>query len=58
MDLLSKKFNYQDRNIIEVGGGVFARLAKRLSLKQKNGIMVYYQNHKQKFKSLFICVII
>lgn len=42
MDLLSKKFNYQDRNIIEVGGGIFPRLAKRISNEQVTGKITVY----------------
>ena len=42
MDLLSNNFDYQDRNIIEVGGGIFPRLAKRISNEQITGKIKVY----------------
>lgn len=42
IDLLSDKFNYKERNITEIGGGIFPRLAKRISTKQTTGKITVY----------------
>ena len=41
-DFITDRYDVEGKKIIEVGGGVFARLSKRLSLKQKNGIITVY----------------
>ena len=41
-DFITDRYDINNKEIIEVGGGVFARLAKRLSLKQSNGLVTVY----------------
>lgn len=55
MDLLDREFQYKERNIIEVGGGIIPSLAKRIAKEQTTGkIKVYdprlskYENDKEK----------
>ena len=42
LNYITSLCDVNDKNIIEVGGGVFARLSKRLSLEQKNGKITVY----------------
>ena len=42
IDLIKSKCDINGKNILEVGGGTFPRLAKRLSLEQKNGTITVY----------------
>lgn len=55
IDILEKEFNYKERNIVEVGGGIFPSLANRIAREQTIGkIKVYdprlskYENNKEK----------
>lgn len=41
-DFIIDRYDIEGKKIIEVGGGVFARLAKRLSLKQESGLVTVY----------------
>ena len=40
--LINEQFNIKDKNVVEIGGGVIPRLAKRLSLMQDRGTVVVY----------------
>lgn len=42
LNLLEEKFGIEDKKIIEVGGGIIPRLAKRINMKQKNGTITVY----------------
>ena len=42
IDYIKNKYDINNKNIIEVGGGIFARLSRRLTLEQKNGIITVY----------------
>ena len=42
LDEASRHFDIMNCRVTEVGGGTFPRFAKRLSLKQKNGIITVY----------------
>ena len=42
IDLLDSEFPYKERNIIEVGGGIFPSLAKRISSLQTTGKIKVY----------------
>lgn len=42
IDLLEQDFNYKDRNIIEIGGGVIPRLGKRISKNLEKGKITVY----------------
>ena len=41
-DFILSRCDINNKRIIEVGGGVFGRLSKRLSLKQQNGVITIY----------------
>ena len=41
-DFILSRCDINNKRIIEVGGGVFGRLSKRLNLKQENGIITIY----------------
>jgi len=42
LDYIKSKCDIEDKHIIEVGGGIFPRLAKRISLEQKSGTITVY----------------
>ena len=42
MNLLEKEFGLEGKNIVEVGGGILPRLARRINMKQKNGTITVY----------------
>jgi len=42
ISMLENAFNYETRNILEVGGGVLPRLGERISLKQTTGKITIY----------------
>ena len=42
IDLLSNSFNYKEENILEVAGGIFPRLAKRIANNQTSGKITVY----------------
>lgn len=42
MKLMEEEFGIDGKNIVEVGGGIFPRLGKRIHLKQKTGSITVY----------------
>ena len=42
IELIRQVFGLDDKNIVEVGGGIIPRLAKRIKLQQKNGTITVY----------------
>ena len=51
MDLLNQEFNYRERNIIEVGGGILPRLATRISDNQTTGRIKVYDPRLSKYET-------
>ena len=41
-NIVNSVHGIENKNIVEIGGGRFPRLAKRISLKQKNGSITVY----------------
>ena len=42
IDLIDKEFGLEGKNIVEVGGGILPRLARRIHSKQANGTITVY----------------
>lgn len=50
IDLLRENFNYQERNIVEVGGGIIPGLARRISSNQTTGKIKVYDPRLSKYE--------